>query len=386
MRFKISTLLFMVSLFFMVSPAPAMMHGSQSGSQSSSQSQRDPCGVQSGEEQGGALWHSHGEYYHGHENGQVPHTHGQKGATSTPAGAGAKNSRQTAEGGHISTSKGGSTASTAAETTKKEEVPGAGATAPAESSGNNLTGMAAGPTLNWKDDMVMHRVPAGDLTRAQTSGSAEVRGFYMDETQVTNHQYVEFLNRVLSRIQIENGVVKGDEGQIWLLLGEVEDGYEPIVVENGRFVVNGPQHAACAVLRVTAYGASAYADFYGKRLPTEKEWFYAARTGESPPQQLPIPSPVVLYKPNDYGIRGLNSNIGEWGTRNGKGPAGKANGKEYVVMKGGSGNSAHSKNGETAIRRYPWEAFADVGFRTVVVIPEKPAAAEAKGTETRDGS
>ena len=35
------------------------------------------------------------------------------------------------------------------------------------------------------------------------------------------------------------------------------------------------------VVRVTWYGASAYAHHYGKRLPTEYEWEYAAIKGSS---------------------------------------------------------------------------------------------------------
>ncbi len=43
----------------------------------------------------------------------------------------------------------------------------------------------------------------------------KIDDFYMDETLVTNHQYVEFLNQILNRIKVEGNIVKGD-GKIWL--------------------------------------------------------------------------------------------------------------------------------------------------------------------------
>ena len=88
----------------------------------------------------------------------------------------------------------------------------------------------------------------------------------MDETRVTNHQYVDFLNQVIKKVQVEENVVKSD-GKIWLILGQVLEGYEPIVYRNGRFHVNQPAHASCRVVRVTAYGATAYAKLLWEKTP-----------------------------------------------------------------------------------------------------------------------
>jgi len=65
-----------------------------------------------------------------------------------------------------------------------------------------------------------HLIPGGQLVLPATieehSGkSISVAPFYMDEFLVTNQQYVEFLNHNLSRISVENGVIKGD-GANWI--------------------------------------------------------------------------------------------------------------------------------------------------------------------------
>ncbi len=63
-----------------------------------------------------------------------------------------------------------------------------------------------------------------------------VPSFYMQETQVTNHQFVMFLNTVRDRVTVKKGAVSGDDG-IWLLLGEISPWYEPITYRQGMFVM-----------------------------------------------------------------------------------------------------------------------------------------------------
>ena len=73
---------------------------------------------------------------------------------------------------------------------------------------------------------------------------------------------------------MEKGVVRVDD-EIWLLLGEVRENYGSIVFKEGEFKVNKIAYASFPVLRVTAYGASSYARFYNRRLPTYTEWLLA---------------------------------------------------------------------------------------------------------------
>jgi serine/threonine-protein kinase len=247
----------------------------------------------------------------------------------------------------------------------------------------------ASPTLKGRDGATMRLIPAGEVELPRGVGqhaekSMKVAPFYMDETEVTNHQYVEFLNQVLSEIQVERGVVKGD-GQIWVLLGEVVAGYEPIVFRDGRFFLKDPALASHPVVRVTGQGAAAYAGFYGRRLPTDAEWLIAASGEESSETPVPEasessgqtlsmekmhgqmhsspsnsqaqwkrPVPVVHFKPNVYGIRGLNRNVKEWGLR---APTRDKEAPIYVIVGGIEGNSGQAPS------RHSWEAFEDVGFR-----------------------
>ncbi len=252
-------------------------------------------------------------------------------------------------------------------------------------------------TLTGKDHSILHLVPGGKLSKQsgvgpETGKQIEVPPFYMDETQVTNYQYAEFLNQEISRIRVRDGMVVSDE-QIWLFLGEVAKGYEPIMFQGGRFHLHGTQSSAYPVVRVTGYGAGAYARFFGRRLPTEREWLYLvesggekpekspAKTVESPqqaesmygmahhesqspsglsPKQGRFSSAVTDEEPNAYGIRGLNGKIGEWGLR------GDPSSPEYLVM---GGPFSGVQEGSPSIRRLPLEAFEEVGFRTVLSIP-----------------
>ena len=261
-------------------------------------------------------------------------------------------------------------------------------------------------TLVGKDRATLRLVPGGRVTLPGNLGPragtlVSVPPFYMDETQVTNHQYVEFLNQALSRLRVEGGIVRGDDGTIWLLLGEVVEGYEPIIYGNGKFRIKDPMHAACPVLRVTAYGALAYAQFYGRRLPTEVEWLYAMSAGgpaqpglskeaasssgtgymdmmhgqvqhdtPKPAETRPsMPSPVMLFPPNAYGIRGLNAGAGEWGVRVQGSSAGEQRGQaQYVALGLVQPGTSSGKRGSlpAGVPRYPWEAFEEVGFRCVL--------------------
>jgi eukaryotic-like serine/threonine-protein kinase len=264
-------------------------------------------------------------------------------------------------------------------------------------------------TLKGKDGAILHLVPQGKATLPKSlgpqAGTFEVAAFYMDETEVTNRQYVDFLNHILSTIRVEDGVVKGN-GDIWLLLEEVMEGYDPIMFHNGKFFVTDPKYDYYPVVRITAYGAEAYARFYGIRLPSELEWFYARRGGVkrsdapavdppefsetmmnmdemhsqiedtthnpvSPPSTRPqilrrFPASVLDSQSNPYGIRGLGENVSEWGIRFQKASLLREREEPQYIILGGLRTGLTKENKMIqGIPRHPWEAFAEVGFRCV---------------------
>jgi eukaryotic-like serine/threonine-protein kinase len=297
-------------------------------------------------------------------------------------------------------------------------------------SGNNEKGLKLNSVTNsfvFEHLGKQHLIPGGQLvlptTLEENSGkSISVAPFYMDEFLVTNQQYVEFLNYNLSRISMENGVIKGD-GANWILLGEVYEGYEPIIYRNEEFHVSNPSYTSSPVLRVTGYGASAFAKFFGRRLPTEAELLYSMVKGVKDPQPSPEntsnrsnrmnmddmmhemgggmmewdwrkeksnmgqygrtenntamrtskePPPASFYDQNAFGIRGLNEGIGEWAIRAFSRPSkAKPQGNMFAVIGGLEGHAKGSSSIPSVISRFPWESFEEVGFRTVLSLSKK---------------
>jgi serine/threonine-protein kinase len=197
---------------------------------------------------------------------------------------------------------------------------------------------------------------------------AKVSPFYMDETQVTNIQYVNFLNSILGELVVEDRAVKRN-GEILLYLGEAIQGYEPIIFAKGRFRVKKSSHAACPVVRITAYGAASYAEHFGRRLATKLEWIYAAaeahssaRLPESFRAPFGFPGSVLAMSANRLGIRGLNQNFGEWVL---DALDHHEKGAGYAVLGGFERNNSDKALIPHPVRRQPWEAFEEVGFRCV---------------------
>ncbi len=231
-----------------------------------------------------------------------------------------------------------------------------------------------------------------DVVEGNNEQSVQVEPFYIDDFFVTNQQFVDFLNHNLSRISIENGVVKGS-GANWFLLGEVLSGYEPIVYRNSEFHISYPAYTSSPVLRATGYGASAFAQYFGRRLPTPVEMLFAMVKGTDssnvnadPSRDVSVPpmegviremgdgqnemenwpgedrssaspernprakgsaEPMVSdfllsaasFSPNLLGIKGLNHEIGEWVYTEGQGqPSGDAS-KTLCGYRGGRGGS-----------------------------------------------
>ncbi len=140
--------------------------------------------------------------------------------------------------------------------------------------------------------------------------------FYMDQYEVTNAEYCNFLN--------QHGNKK-EKGAYWLDIESTDCSIEK--VDNLFVPKTGLENHP--VVEVTWYGANAYAQHLGKRLPTEAEWEYAARggnksknftfSGASDPLNIgwflsntKNLQPIGKKPPNELMIYDMSGNVYEW--------------------------------------------------------------------------
>ena len=154
----------------------------------------------------------------------------------------------------------------------------------------------------------------GDANDEQPVHPVHLDAFYMDVYEVTNAQFKAFVdaNPGWQKDNIEDRFHHGDYLAHW-----TGTDYPPGKGEH-------------PVVNVSWYAAMAYAEWAGKRLPTEAEWEYAARGGLAGKKypwgdDEPTPAdanygglgvgdtiPVGEYAPNGYGLYDMAGNVWEW--------------------------------------------------------------------------
>ena len=250
--------------------------------------------------------------------------------------------------------------------------------------------------ISPKDGMVMVYVPEGEF-KMGFEGGAEHEGpehfvyldaYWVDRTEVTNSMFLQFLNEIGN--QSEAGVEWLDAQNKYVQIYNVGDEW---------LVVNG--YELHPVIEVNWYGARAYCDWAGRKLPTEAMWEKAARgaDGRTYPWGERIDCGLAQYGdcgggtvpvgsyPNGaspYGTLDMTGNVNEWVAdlydiyyysnspyENPQGPSigyyvvpWKSPLKDYHVLRGGAygsvgwGLQAAARGGASPEGSYP-----GVGFR-----------------------
>jgi formylglycine-generating enzyme required for sulfatase activity len=180
------------------------------------------------------------------------------------------------------------------------------------------------PAQAQANDMAL--IPGGPFQMGSMEGEPEERpvhevhvdAFLIDRYPVTNADYARFLNVFGNRVE---------GGEKWLdNVGPLSSWLSKIQKKDDRFV-SKPGYENHPVIKVSWYGARAYARWLGKRLPTEAEWEKAARGGLegkryvygdtiSPSQAnvggFHMTTPVGSYPPNGFGLYDMAASVWQW--------------------------------------------------------------------------
>ena len=242
-------------------------------------------------------------------------------------------------------------------------------------------------------------------TDEQPVHSVTVSDFYMGKYEVTNAEFVKFLNA-------KGNQTEGDK--TWIDLdGKWEDEKCRIFQSGSSFKVESG-YENYPVLYVSWYGATAYCQWLGSqyRLPTEAEWEYAAGNGsrhtkyswgngdpsgkkggnvsdktakakfsyfsafENYTDGYIYTAPVGEFDANDFGLFDMSGNVWEWCSdwydaeyyKNSpsKDPKGPTSAKEVRVLRGGSWD-AYPEYCRVANRNRnnPYYRYYNIGFRVV---------------------
>jgi formylglycine-generating enzyme required for sulfatase activity len=167
-------------------------------------------------------------------------------------------------------------------------------------------------------DMII--VPSGQYYRGSSEGARDemprhlvtIASFAMDIHPVTNEQFVRFLQAMGGeKDRNNNDIIRLRDSRIKRSAGK-------LIIESG--------YSKHPVVGVTWYGATAYARWVGKRLPTEAEW-ESACTGSQENVLFPTGSDiersqanffssdttsVMSYSTNPFGLYDMAGNVYEW--------------------------------------------------------------------------
>ncbi|HID10138.1 MAG TPA: formylglycine-generating enzyme family protein [Candidatus Latescibacteria bacterium] len=232
--------------------------------------------------------------------------------------------------------------------------------------------------------------------------TVEMGSFWMGKYEVTNAQFADFLNAVQDDIAMDWELVYYRGDLIYDLVCTGCRSWEDRIIYDGQGFRVRPGYEYHPVTLVTWYGAMAFSEWLGGRLPTEAEWEYAARAGgmrmrypwgdEGPyhdgrywmnydPGQDDADgywttAPVGSFPPNALGLYDMAGNVWEWcldwygrdfySWSPGRDPSGPLSGLARVLKGGSWGFPAWYGRASCRAMDDPIARFSDLGFRVVL--------------------
>jgi len=219
----------------------------------------------------------------------------------------------------------------------------------------------------------------------QPEHSVTLSDFSISKYEITNAQYATFMNDIAANI---NGSFNGVE---YL---DMDDADVQISHTSGSFIADAGKENN-PVIEISWFGAKAYAEHYGGRLPTEAEWEFAAKGGNSSSGYIYSGSntldDVAWYSANsgsatqsvgtksanELGLHDMSGNVWEWtndwydsnyyNSSPSNDPQGPASGT-FRVYRGGSWiYNAYYCRVANRTYNFPTITYHGLGFRPVFV-------------------
>jgi len=261
-----------------------------------------------------------------------------------------------------------------------------------------LAGASVPPDANAVDGMV--RIASGTFTMGSDTGpsherpahAVELDEYWIDRDEVSVAEFCEFLNGCEATLDLNDRFrLVMQHGQEETLMLDMASHFCRVQFNDGKFrPLSGYEDHP--IVTVTWHAAAAYAQWAGKRLPTEAEWERAARgspvTNVYPwgdtfaadsanyNENVGHTTAVGSYSANDLGLYDMAGNVWEWcadwydakyyDSSPAKDPTGPNSG-QYRVVRGGSWRASAFDKLRCAVRsaQTPETMRSDLGFRCV---------------------